>query len=133
VTAKTVAMIAIAAIGVAAAPNLLCAQAPNRFDGVYDLRSTSMVPGSAAVDGKRPCSLNLNARPLHIVGGHATTMFRRNSDAAGDVNPQGALALTNSGAYLAFSGQIDAQGVLRGYLNTFDGCGYNLTLQKRPQ
>jgi hypothetical protein len=40
--------------------------------------------------------------------------------------------LTNSGAFLEFTGKIDAQGVLRGYLNTFDGCGYDLILQKRP-
>ena len=123
---------AIAGIGVAAVLGLCGAQAVSRFDGVYELRSTALVPGSVAGYGKRPCSFELHARPLRIVGGHATTMFRRDSDAAGDVGPQGELTLTNSGAFLEFTGKIDAQGVLRGYLNTFDGCGYDLIWWKRP-
>jgi len=123
--------VTVAAIGVAAAPGLCGAQAVSRFDGVYDLRSTALVPGSVTEYGKRPCSFELHARPLRIAGGHAATMFRRDSDAAGDVGPQGELTLTNSGAFLEFSGKIDTQGVLRGYLNTFDGCGYDLIWQKR--
>jgi hypothetical protein len=124
--------VAIAGIGVAVAPGLCGAQAVGRFDGIYDLRSTALVPGSVAGYGKRPCSFELHARPLRIVDGQATTMFRRDSDAAGDVEPQGGLTLTNSGAFLEFTGKIDAQGVLRGYLNTFDGCGYDLIWWKRP-
>ena len=120
----------IAAIGLAAAPGLGGAQTVSRFDGVYDLRSTSLVPGSAAGTGR--CSLELHARPLHIAGGHATTIFRRDGAAAGDVDPQGALALKDSGAFLEFTGKIDTHGILRGYLNTFDGCGYDLVWQKRP-
>ena len=122
---------AIAAIGVFAVPGFTHAQPVSRFDGVYDLRSTTLVPGSIADYGKRPCSLELHARPLHIVGGHATAVFRRDSDAAGDVGPGGALTMMNSGASLEFTGQIDDQGSVRGYLNTFDGCGYDLALQKR--
>jgi hypothetical protein len=124
--------VTIAAIGVATVPQTCGAQAVSRFDGVYDLRSTLLVPGSVTEYGKRPCSFELHARPLRIVGGHAATMFRRDSDAAGDVGPQGELTLTNSGAFLEFTGKIDAHGVLRGYLNTFDGCGYDLILRKRP-
>jgi hypothetical protein len=114
---------AIAAIGLVVAPRFAGAQAVSRFDGAYDLRSTTVVPGSASLYGKGRCSLQLHARPLQITGGHATTMFRHDSDAVGDVGPLGALALKDSGAFLEFTGKIDLHGVLRGYLNTFDGCG----------
>lgn len=108
------------------------AQPTDRFDGVYDLRSTSLVPGSGAADEHRPCSLNLNARPLHIDAGHATAIIRRRSAAVGEVNAAGVLTLMNPEVSFELTGRVDAQGVLRGYLNTVDGCGYDVVFRKRP-
>jgi hypothetical protein len=122
---------AVAAIGAFVIPGPTSAQMAGLYDGVYDLRSTSLVPGSAADYGRRPCSLALHAGPLEIVGGHAATICKRSSDAAGDVGPRGELTLIDSGAFLEFTGKIDIHGALRGYLNTFDGCGYDLIFQKR--
>jgi hypothetical protein len=122
---------AVAAIGAFVALGPTSAQMAGLYDGVYDLRSTLLVPGSAAAYGTRPCSVALHARPLEIVGGHVATTFKRNSDAAGDVGPRGELTLTDSGAFLEFTGKIDIHGALRGYLNTFDGCGYDLIFKKR--
>jgi hypothetical protein len=124
---------AIAGIGIVAAVGIGAAQTATRFDGIYDLRSTSLVPGAVALNPRRPCSLELHAEPLHIVGSHATMTFHRTTTAAGDVSPQGVFLLMDLGARLEFTGKIDIHGELRGYLNTFDGCGYDLILRKRPQ
>jgi hypothetical protein len=112
------------ALAVAAPGN---AQSADQFDGIYDLRSTSLVSGA-----RRSCSLNLQAKPLHIDGGHATAMFLSRSAAVGEVTVAGVLSLMNPEVTVELTGRIDTQGVLRGYLNMFDGCGYDVDFQKRP-
>ena len=126
-----VRLLAAAAGGILALVQICGAQTAGRYDGIYVLRSTTLVPGSAAMDAKRPCSLALHAAPLGIVDGHAATTFRRNASLTGDVAPAGDFTLMDSGAFLEFTGKIDIHGALRGYLNTFDGCGYELLFQKR--
>lgn len=124
--------------GVALAVGLLVAAlAPNThaeirssFDGVYDLRSTTPVANAKPISGKPSCSLDVRAKPLHIVGGYATLFFGRH-ETLGHVGPRGDFLLSDSDITREFTGRIDDRGTVRGYLNTFDGCGYELTLQKR--
>lgn len=69
---------ALTAVLMAAMP--ACAQSPDRFDGTYFLRSTTLVPGSAR-NGGQWCSFDLGARPLHIVEGHASAIYGRTAAA----------------------------------------------------
>jgi hypothetical protein len=77
------------------------------------------------------CPLDLQAGPLRIEGGHANVRFLNRSAAVGEVSAAGALSLINPEVTLGLTGRIDAQGVLRGYLTTFYGCGYDVDFRKR--
>jgi hypothetical protein len=108
------------------------AQSLDRFDGIYVLRSTTLVPGSARNGGRR-CSFDLGARPLHIVHGHASAIYGHPDPAEGDIGADGMFTLMNSDATRELKGQVDTAGTLTGYLNTFDGCGYDLIYRLRAK
>ena len=49
----------------------------------------------------------------------------------GDVDATGAFALMNPEVTVELKGRVYSDGTLRAYLNTFDGCGYDLIFRRR--
>jgi hypothetical protein len=118
---------AICIMAVLTLPLPLAAQGTTRaFDGTYVGVSDEM----RAARQNAACRLpppNPVPPPLTIVNGHAQTLAIGGME--GSVNEQGALVMHQKTGVL-FSGQIDAQGTVKGQL-TGDYCYWLVVWQKR--